>query len=138
VTDGSPPAGENNQTLTPDEIQAGTGQEANLDVQTVLGVTWPTPMTFVTVGGSPPFNSSVMTREPHSGYLLPLVAAHTDMFYLATNTNEPCKCSSKKIFVIVVDRRRIDLDYIDYLLSLPDNELPATVSTSYDDQEDVS
>jgi hypothetical protein len=63
VTDDPPPAGENNQTLTPAEIQAGIGQEANLDVQTVLGVTWPTPMTFVTVGGSPPFIPSVATRK---------------------------------------------------------------------------
>ncbi|EGG01224.1 tripeptidyl peptidase [Melampsora larici-populina 98AG31] len=65
--------GENPQTLSPDQISRKTGIEANLDTQTVLGFTSPTPNVFWTVGGSPPFQpdrtSSVNTNEPYLAWL---------------------------------------------------------------------
>ncbi|KAI0261846.1 tripeptidyl peptidase A [Gloeopeniophorella convolvens] len=59
--------GQNNQTLD----QAGA--EADLDVQFALGLTFPTPGTFFSTGGSPPFkpdnNSPTNTNEPYSEWL---------------------------------------------------------------------
>ncbi|GJJ07162.1 hypothetical protein Clacol_001362 [Clathrus columnatus] len=78
--------GENNQTLSE------AGPEADLDVQYAFGLTFPTPATVFTTGGSPPFIQDL--DEP-------------------TNMNEPY------------------LNWIDFVLALPDDELPPTISTSY-------
>ncbi|EJF62249.1 tripeptidyl peptidase A [Dichomitus squalens] len=59
--------GENNQTL--DEA----GAEANLDTQFAYGLTFPTPATFYSTGGSPPFIPDVLTpddsNEPYTEWL---------------------------------------------------------------------
>ncbi|KAI0265980.1 tripeptidyl peptidase A [Gloeopeniophorella convolvens] len=60
--------GHNNQTLD----QAGV--EADLDVQFALGLSFPTPGTFFSTGGSPPFDpdantGSTNTNEPYSDWL---------------------------------------------------------------------
>ncbi|KAH9983546.1 peptidase S8/S53 domain-containing protein [Russula compacta] len=59
--------GQNDQTLQ------DAGLEANLDVQFGLGLTYPTPATFYSVGGSPPFNPDVYTptntNEPYDDWL---------------------------------------------------------------------
>ena len=56
--------GQNNQSL------AAAGVEANLDVQFGLGVSFPTPGTFYSTGGSPPFipdaHAPNNTNEPYS------------------------------------------------------------------------
>jgi hypothetical protein len=54
--------GQNDQTL------ADAGPEADLDTQFGLGLTFPTPGTFYSTGGSPPFTADALTP---------------------TNTNEP-------------------------------------------------
>jgi tripeptidyl-peptidase-1 len=55
--------GQNDQTL------GNAGVEADLDTQFGLGLSYPTPGTFYSVGGSPPFNPDVMTptdtNEPY-------------------------------------------------------------------------
>ncbi|VDB84586.1 unnamed protein product [Peniophora sp. CBMAI 1063] len=59
--------GENNQSLSE------AGQEADLDVQYVFGLSYPTPGTFWSVGGSPPFDPDTSTpenrNEPYSDWL---------------------------------------------------------------------
>jgi hypothetical protein len=54
--------GQNDQNL------ANAGPEANLDTQFAFGLTFPTPRTFYSTGGSPPFTRDALTP---------------------TNTNEP-------------------------------------------------
>jgi len=68
--------GQNDQTLTK------AGPEANLDTQFGFGLTYPTPSTFYSTGGSPPFNPDDTTpdntNEPYEkvgdGSLLPRLA----------------------------------------------------------------
>ncbi|KAG1782847.1 peptidase S8/S53 domain-containing protein [Suillus placidus] len=59
--------GENNQSY------GAAGLEANLDTQFGFGLTWPTPGTFYSTGGEPPFHSDLMTEsntnEPYSYWL---------------------------------------------------------------------
>ncbi|KAJ7639280.1 tripeptidyl peptidase A [Roridomyces roridus] len=80
--------GLNNQSLS------AAGQEANLDVQFGLGISYPTPGTFWSTPGSPPFFPDGTT---------------------VINTNEPY------------------LDWLDYILN--SEHIPATISTSYGDDE---
>ncbi|KAF2439621.1 subtilisin-like protein [Karstenula rhodostoma CBS 690.94] len=39
---------------TPEQLKSGTGVEGALDVQTILGVSWPTPLLAWSTGGAPP------------------------------------------------------------------------------------
>ncbi|KAF8583077.1 subtilisin-like protein [Ramaria rubella] len=59
--------GQNNQSV------AETGVEANLDVQYAFGLTFPTPATVFTTGGSPPFTPDnadpTNTNEPYLDWL---------------------------------------------------------------------
>lgn len=57
---------------TPDnatQLADGKDLEGNLDVQTILGIDWPTPLTAFSTGGSPPFNPDLNTptdsNEPY-------------------------------------------------------------------------
>ncbi|KAL3420927.1 Pro-kumamolisin [Phlyctema vagabunda] len=63
----------NNGTLTEYELENGIGGEANLDVQAIIGISYPTPVTAYTTGGSPPFipdsNESENTNEPYLAWL---------------------------------------------------------------------
>ncbi|KAH8977865.1 subtilisin-like protein [Lactarius hatsudake] len=66
--------GQNNQTL--DEA----GPEADLDVQFGLGISFPTPGTFYSTGGRPPFipdaNTPENTNEPYQDWLDFILAQH--------------------------------------------------------------
>ncbi|RMZ85597.1 hypothetical protein DV737_g663, partial [Chaetothyriales sp. CBS 132003] len=59
--------------LNETQVEDGTGLEGNLDVQTILGVAWPTPLTVYSTGGSPPFVSDAFTtsntNEPYLVWL---------------------------------------------------------------------
>ncbi|KAG2138056.1 peptidase S8/S53 domain-containing protein [Suillus bovinus] len=59
--------GNNNQSYE------AAGLEANLDTQFGFGLTWPTPGTFYSTGGKPPFKSDLLTEsntnEPYSYWL---------------------------------------------------------------------
>lgn len=57
MTDPQDIGGENNQSLSE------AGQEADLDVQYAFGLTYPTPGTFWSVGGSPPFDPDTSTPK---------------------------------------------------------------------------
>ncbi|EDU49987.1 tripeptidyl-peptidase 1 precursor [Pyrenophora tritici-repentis] len=54
--------------LTLNQSAKGTSREANLDVQAIAGISWKTPITSYSTGGSPPFTPDITTP---------------------TNTNEP-------------------------------------------------
>lgn len=55
--------------LNATELDAGTDLEGNLDAETILGISWPTPLTAFTTGGSPPFIPDLVTptdtNEPY-------------------------------------------------------------------------
>lgn len=55
--------GTTNQVLNDTELAAGTGIEGNLDDQTLIGVSWPTPLEVYSTGGSPPFLPDITTPE---------------------------------------------------------------------------
>jgi tripeptidyl-peptidase I len=66
--------GPNQQTPnTPAENAAGHDVEGNLDVQTIVGITFPTPLFAYNTGGSPPFIPSASTptntNEPYLTWL---------------------------------------------------------------------
>ncbi|KAH9008252.1 tripeptidyl peptidase A [Lactarius hengduanensis] len=60
--------------------QDEAGAEANLDVQFGLGISFPTPGTFYSTGGSPPFipdaNTPENTNEPYQDWLDFILAQH--------------------------------------------------------------
>jgi tripeptidyl-peptidase I len=55
------------------QLEAGTGLEGNLDIQTILGISYPTPATAYSTGGSPPFipdaGEDTDTNEPYVSWL---------------------------------------------------------------------
>ena len=56
--------GDNQQTPdTPAQLAAGKDLEGNLDAETIIGITYPTPLTAFTTGGMPPFNPDDLTRK---------------------------------------------------------------------------
>ena len=66
--------GNNEQTQeTPEELAAGKDLEGNLDSETILGISYPTPLTAYTTGGSPPFTPDLTTptdtNEPYLTWL---------------------------------------------------------------------
>ena len=64
---GGPPA--QSTPLTPYEAENGASKEAVLDAETILGMTFPIPVTSFSTGGSPPFvvdiNTPTDTNEPY-------------------------------------------------------------------------
>ncbi|KAF4624152.1 hypothetical protein G7Y89_g14020 [Cudoniella acicularis] len=75
--------GNNEQTQeTPAELAAGKGLEGNLDVETIIGIDWPTPLVAFTTGGSPPFvpdlTTPTNTNEPYLTWLQ-YVLAESDL-----------------------------------------------------------
>lgn len=66
--------GDNQQTPnTPAQDDAGKDLEGNLDAETIIGATWPTPLIAYTTGGSPPFTpdgfTPTDTNEPYLTWL---------------------------------------------------------------------
>lgn len=64
-TDASVAGGTNPQTpATPEQIEKGKGKEGNLDIQTMLGIAHPTPLTvYSTLGTPPPFKPDAFRTE---------------------------------------------------------------------------
>ena len=55
---------------TEKQLKAGTGLEGNLDIQTVLGMTWPVPLTAYSTNGTPPFQPDAFeTTDENEPYL---------------------------------------------------------------------
>lgn len=58
---------------TKEEIENGTNEEGNLDAELVLSITYPTPMTAFSTGGSPPYKPDLATtsdtNEPYLTFL---------------------------------------------------------------------
>ena len=57
-----------------DDGKVGSGAEGNLDLETILGLVYPTPVTLYTTGGSPPYIADKFTptnsNEPYLTWLL--------------------------------------------------------------------
>lgn len=71
--------GANQQTPnTPEENEESHDIEGNLDAQTIVGITYPTPLFAYNTGGSPPFkpdaNTPTDTNEPYSIWLQYILA----------------------------------------------------------------
>ncbi|KUI55616.1 Tripeptidyl-peptidase SED2 [Cytospora mali] len=63
--------GTTSQIYTEEMIDDGTNVEGNLDVQTILGISWPTKLIAYTVGGSPPFTpDAATTTDSNEPYLV--------------------------------------------------------------------
>lgn len=63
--------GTTEQVYTEEMIKEQAGVEGNLDVQSMLGVGWPTKLIAYTVGGSPPFQSDkATTNNTNEPYLV--------------------------------------------------------------------
>ena len=58
---------------TTKQLKAGIGLEGNLDIQTVLGISWPVPATAYSTGGKPPFKPDALEKtdenEPYLFWL---------------------------------------------------------------------
>lgn len=65
------------------------GGEASLDVQYAFGIAWPTPATFWSTGGRPPFNPDVLTptdtNEPYLDWLDSVLALETPPLAISTS-----------------------------------------------------
>ncbi|KAH8802634.1 putative Tripeptidyl-peptidase SED2, partial [Xylogone sp. PMI_703] len=76
IADG-PPAQE---TLTVNQTLNAIGEEANLDAQTITGMTYPTTIYSYSTGGSPPFtpdlNTPTDTNEPYLTWVNYILAQH--------------------------------------------------------------
>lgn len=74
--------GSNEQTQeTPEELEAGKGQEGNLDAQTILSHVFPTPLIAYATGGKPPFKvaatTPVDTNEPYLTWINYVLKQHS-------------------------------------------------------------
>jgi tripeptidyl-peptidase-1 len=74
--------GDNQQTPNNvTQLQAGKDTEGNLDAETIIGITWPTPLIEYNTGGSPPFVSDALTvnntNEPYLTWLQYILAQPT-------------------------------------------------------------
>ena len=49
--------------LTEEQLVNGTSKEANLDVQAIIGISYPIPVTAYSTGGSPPFEPDLQTPD---------------------------------------------------------------------------
>jgi len=106
--------GQNDQTLS------NAGPEADLDTQFALGLSFPTPGTFFSTGGSPPFNPDVLTpantNEPYDD-----VSGVFPFFYSAD--------------VLTHSFGACHIQWLHFMLGLRDGAIPQTITTSYSDDE---
>jgi len=106
--------GINDQTLSSASV------EGDLDTQFGFGLSFPTPGTFFSTGGRPPFKVDALTPD---------------------NNNEPyldVRCVSPfLLFCGCADVGGLGLSYqwLQFMAALPDGQVPQTISTSYSDDE---
>jgi tripeptidyl-peptidase-1 len=74
IADGDDQQTPNNAT----QLTAGKDTEGNLDAETILAMTWPTPLTAYSTGGSPPYTPDALTvnntNEPYLTWLQYILA----------------------------------------------------------------
>lgn len=51
------------QKINASLLEQGIEVEGDLEVQTILGISYPTPLTAYTTGGTPPFKPDVVSTE---------------------------------------------------------------------------
>ncbi|KAH0152163.1 subtilisin-like protein, partial [Aureobasidium melanogenum] len=81
----------NNGSTSQEVVQTNIDVEGDLDVETMLGVGWPTPLTAYAVGGSPPFKPSngttTDTNEPYLDWLQHVLAQSDDTLPQVVSTS---------------------------------------------------
>ncbi|KAF8860349.1 tripeptidyl peptidase-like protein [Acephala macrosclerotiorum] len=82
--------GDNQQTPNnATQNAAGKDLEGNLDAETILGITFPTPLTTYNTGGSPPFTpdllTSTNTNEPYLDWLSYVLALNSTPQVISTS-----------------------------------------------------
>ena len=74
--------GTTSQHLTAEQLADEVDVEGNLDVETMIGIGWPTPLIAYTVGGSPPYkadnNTPTDTNEPYLAWLQYVLSTSDD------------------------------------------------------------
>ena len=70
-------------------INNASNRQGNLDAQEVLSISWPTPMTAFSTGGSPPYNPDLATptdtNEPYLTFLN-YVLGQSDLPYVISSS----------------------------------------------------
>ena len=84
------------------------------DVQYAFGLTYPTPGTFYTTGGRPPYIPDALET---------------------TNDNEPYMQASSQVYAPSHASHLFPWQWLEYVLALDDEELPQAISNSYTDNE---
>lgn len=82
--------GDNQQTPNnATQNAAGKDLEGNLDAETILGITFPTPLTTYNTGGSPPFTPDLLTptdtNEPYLDWLNYVLALNSTPQVISTS-----------------------------------------------------
>lgn len=82
--------GDNQQTPNnASENAAGKDLEGNLDAETILGITFPTPLTTYNTGGQPPFTPDLLTptdsNEPYLDWLNYVLALNSTPQVISTS-----------------------------------------------------
>ncbi|KAF2718833.1 tripeptidyl peptidase-like protein [Polychaeton citri CBS 116435] len=79
------------QTLNDTLLEAGTDLEGNLDVQTIIGIDYPIPLTAYSTGGEPPFipdlNTPTNTNEPYLSWVNYVLSQSADTLPQAISTS---------------------------------------------------
>ncbi|KAG9957551.1 subtilisin-like protein, partial [Aureobasidium melanogenum] len=81
----------NNGSTSQEVVQTNIDVEGDLDVETMLGVGWPIPLTAYAVGGSPPFipsnGTTTDTNEPYLDWLQHVLAQSDDTLPQVVSTS---------------------------------------------------
>jgi tripeptidyl-peptidase-1 len=81
----------NNGSTSQEVVKTRIDIEGDLDVETMLGVGWPTPLTAYAVGGSPPFipsnGTTTNTNEPYLDWLQHVLAQSDDTLPQVVSTS---------------------------------------------------
>lgn len=81
----------NNGSTSQEVVHTNIDVEGDLDVETMLGVGWPTPLTAYTTGGSPPYipsnGTTTDTNEPYLDWLQHVLAQSDDTLPQVVSTS---------------------------------------------------
>jgi hypothetical protein len=101
-----------------DQTLSNASVEGDLDTQFGFGLSFPTPGTYFSTGGSPPFQADALTPD---------------------DNNEPyldVRCESPFLLLCgCADVEGLSYQWLQFMAALPDGQVPQTISTSYSDDE---
>lgn len=97
---------------TPEEVADGINVEANLDAEQVLSISYPTPFTVYSTGGSPPFMpdlaSPTNTNEPYLTFLQYILAQKDVPNVLSTSYGQSSMHRSRDPIICICRITRAD------------------------------